>query len=93
MTKELTIEQWRAIWKEEGLRIDPKTAEIECQTPDRFGEEVAWEYFARAPGSDIWVPFDYLPAATVEALCGRPEPSITIENGSVRRTVWRFHQT
>ena len=66
MTEKL-IEQIR---KEAGLKIDPETAEVDwtyAQVLDPYGgaapnfPEEYWcvgrEYFARSPGSDIWVQF------------------------------------
>jgi hypothetical protein len=61
------IEDWLAIRKEAGLKIDPNTAEVHWEygyTLDRYGvhpglpeelRQVGREYFARSPGSDIWV--------------------------------------
>jgi hypothetical protein len=63
------IEEWLAIRKEEGLKIDPETAEVmwtyamdfdpygvldEWELPEEFNQ-VGRTYFARAPGSRIWV--------------------------------------
>jgi hypothetical protein len=82
---ETTIEQWLAIRKEAGLQIDPKTAEVYWeygQTLDPYGvyedlpaecQGVGREYFARAPGSDIWVCFHDLPDATRDALWERDD--------------------
>ena len=69
---------------EAGRRIDPETAEVDwdyAETLDPYGildlpEEDRWsigrEYFARAPGSDIWVSFcRFLTAATRRALWAR----------------------
>jgi hypothetical protein len=70
-----TVEDWLAIRKDAGLKIDPETAEVEWayrQTLDPYGvhldlpdefDQVGREYFARSPGSDIWVSFDDLPSA------------------------------
>src|SRR5436853_1881638 len=78
---EMTDEEWLAIRKEAGTRIDPETAEVDwnfAQTLDPYGiiaelpeeyQQVGRAYFARSPGSDIWVHFDDLPDATREALC------------------------
>jgi hypothetical protein len=77
--EEAEIEQWL---KEEGLKIDPETAEVDwwyVQTVDPYGVLDKWElpeefdcvgreYFARAPGSDVWVWFGDLPEQTVERL-------------------------
>jgi hypothetical protein len=68
-----------------GLLIDPSTAEIDwtyAQIFDPYGdglpllpEEVQGgrAYFARAPGSDIWVCFYDLPDATRDAIWKRLE--------------------
>jgi hypothetical protein len=73
-------EQWLAIRREAGLKIDPETAEDDwtyAQTLDPYGvvpdlpeecEQIGREYFARSPDSDIWVHFSDLPEATSEAL-------------------------
>jgi hypothetical protein len=80
MTAKMTVEQWLAIRKEAGLKIDPETAEVDwnyAQTLDPYGvhgdlpedcRQIGREYFARSPGSDIWVSFIDLPDATREAL-------------------------
>ena len=79
MTEE-EVEKWLAIRKEAGLHIEPETAEIEwiyALTIDPYGvnpgvpeeyQQVGREYFARSPGSDIWVDFGDLPEATRDAL-------------------------
>jgi hypothetical protein len=70
---QMTKEQWLAIRKKAALRIDPETAEAEwtyAQTLDPYGvdpglpeelQQVGREYFARSPGSDVWVWFGDLP--------------------------------
>ena len=78
MIDDMSVEQWLAIRKEEGLKIDSETAEVEwwyARVLDPYGvypelEEscVGREYFARAPGSDIWVCFGDLPEKTSEVL-------------------------
>jgi hypothetical protein len=65
------LERWLTIRKGEALKIDPQTAEVdwsyaqtldpydvldEWELPEEF-HQVGREYFARAPGSDIWVEF------------------------------------
>lgn len=71
---QMTLQQWLSIREEAALRIDPETAEVDwiCTHP-YFRPELpedyqSREYFARSPGSDIWVPFDDLPDATRDAL-------------------------
>jgi hypothetical protein len=80
---EMELEEWLAIRKEAGLKINPETAEVHCcyaLTLDPYGvypelpeeyQQVERTYFARSPGSDIWVEFGDLPQATVDALCER----------------------
>jgi hypothetical protein len=77
---ERELEEWLAIRKEAGLKINPETAEVDwsyARTLDPYGvypdlpeecQQVGRAYFARSPGSDIWVCFDDLPQATVDAL-------------------------
>jgi hypothetical protein len=74
------VEKWLATRKEAGLHIDPETAEVDrdyAQILDPYGvrpdlpeecDQVGRVYFARSPGSDIWVEFGDLPKATRDAL-------------------------
>jgi hypothetical protein len=73
------IAEFLAVRKAEGLKIDPNTAEVDweygqCGDPygvyDIVGEaaQIGRTYFARAPGSSIWVEFGDLPASTRDAL-------------------------
>jgi hypothetical protein len=73
-------EQFHASRKEAGLKINPETAEVDwiyAQTCDPYGDDpdlpeeyrqIGRAYFARSPGSDIWVEFGDLPEATRKAL-------------------------
>ncbi len=82
---ELTIEQWLQVRKEEGRKIDPDIAEVTwCYVHDLdpYGvypdlpeecQQVGRGYFARSPGSDIWVWFGDLPDETVRRLRERGE--------------------
>jgi hypothetical protein len=84
---------WLAARKEAGLKIDSETAEVDwcyAQTLDPYGidddlPEECWqvgrEYFARAPGSDIWVWFGDLPAATRDALWNRHKSKLAFPAG------------
>jgi hypothetical protein len=78
-TNNRRIEEFLAIRKAAGLKIEACNAEVMwcyAQTLDPYGiyelseecQQVGREYFARAPGSDIWVCFDDLPDETREAL-------------------------
>ena len=78
--RDKAVKEWLAIRKEAGLKIDPETAEVDwwyAQTLDPYGvysdlpeecQQVGREYFARSPGSDVWVCFGDLPDATRDAL-------------------------
>ena len=77
--RDIPIEEFLAIRKTEGLKIDARTAEVTwcyAQTLDPYGiyelpeecQQVGREYFARAVGSHIWVCFGDLPQETSEAL-------------------------
>jgi hypothetical protein len=76
----MTVEQWRAICKQVGLKIDPETAEVTWQygsgldpygLHDLRGEKndyVCRNCFARSPASDAWILFADLPEHVREAL-------------------------
>lgn len=73
-------EQWIVERKNAGLLIDPETAEVTwiyAQTLDPYGiypdlpeecQQIGREYFARSPGSEVWVHFHDLPEATRRVL-------------------------
>jgi hypothetical protein len=79
-TVEVTAKYLKALRKAVGLHIDPETAEVDwvyAQTIDPYGDDpnlpeeyqqVGREYFARSPGSDVWIDFGDLPEATRDAL-------------------------
>jgi hypothetical protein len=74
------VEKWLATRKEAGLQIDPETAEVFWtygEVLDPYGvhpdlpEEcqcIGRNYFARSPGSSVWVWSGDLPKATLAAL-------------------------
>jgi hypothetical protein len=80
---EMTNEQWLAFRKEAALQIDPETAKVHweyAQILDPYGVKpdlprecqcVGRVYFARAPGSGMWVWFGDLPDATRDRLLAR----------------------
>ena len=84
---------WLASRKEAGFKIDPETAEVEwtyAQTLDPYGVDpelpeeywqVGREYFARSPGSDVWVWFGDLPAATRDALWEKHKAKLAFPAG------------
>jgi hypothetical protein len=80
ITVNVTAEYLHALRRAVGLSIDPDTAEVEwwyAQTLDPYGDfpdlpeesrQVGREYFARSPGSDVWIEFGDLPTATHDTL-------------------------
>jgi hypothetical protein len=76
----ISAEHFHALMRAVGSQIDPETAEVfwrYAQVLDPYGvypelpedhQLVGREYFARAPGSDVWVDFGDLPTATRDAL-------------------------
>ena len=89
------LERWLAIRKEEALKIDPETADVDWQyaeTSDPYGVLDEWDlpkefhqvgraYFARAPGSDIWVVFGDLPDETRDKLWQRQRRNLAFPAG------------
>ncbi|WP_029583637.1 hypothetical protein [Bradyrhizobium sp. URHD0069] len=81
---ELATEEWLAIRKEAGFRIDPATAKVTwwwARVMDPYGvlphcpeaDCVGRQYFARSPDGDVWVSFHDIPQATVDALRERAD--------------------
>ena len=80
---QLAKEQWLALRKDAALRIDPETAEVyweHGQICDPYGVEdllseeyqcIGRNYFARSPGSDVWVSFHDLPKVVCDRLWQR----------------------
>jgi hypothetical protein len=76
MIEGMTVEEGLASRNEEGLKIDPSTAEVcwcYALTLDPYGidpnlpeelQQVGRAYFARRSGSDVWVNFGDLPRNT-----------------------------
>jgi hypothetical protein len=105
------IEEWLSLRREAGKLINPETAEVTwtyIRTLDPYGidsdlPEELWDigrqYFARAPGSDIWVSFYHLPDATRETLWKRMDGGEFDSSsdwdffeelfGKTRRTEWQ----
>src|SRR5271156_1364948 len=87
------LTHFQSIRTESGKNIDPETAEVEwtyAQTMDPYGidpdlPEEYWqvgrEYFARSPGSEIWVWFGDLPEATSSALWERHRRELAFPAG------------
>lgn len=85
--------EWLAIRKRAALKIDPKTAEVTytyAQTLDPYGvgpvlpkecQQVGREYFARSPGSKIWVWFGDLLDASEKALWKKHKSKLAFPAG------------
>jgi hypothetical protein len=92
-TVTLTLGEWEAWRRAAGLHIDPETAEVEwtyAQTLDPYGDDpnlpeecqqVGREYFARSPGSDVWVWFGDLPHATRNSLWEKHKSRLAFSAG------------
>ena len=90
-----TLEVWLAIRKEAGLNIDPETAEVMwdyCYTIDPYNvysdlhqeeKQIGREYFARAPGSNVWVNYGDLPDATLGALRGSEQERRSLDDDQI----------
>src|SRR5262245_37874539 len=75
---QMSVDEWLALRKEAALKIDPETAEVHWQWGqilDPYGiksdltaehDQAGRLYFARSPGSEIWVSFYDLP----DEVCG-----------------------
>ena len=80
VTRDQELKEYLSIRKEAGRHIDPATAEVfwtYAQTLDPYGinpdlpeecQQIGREYFARSPGSEIWVWFGDLPGAVADRL-------------------------
>ena len=92
-TVEVTVEYLDALRKAVGLQIDPETAEVErlyAWTADPYGDYpalpeeyrcVGREYFARSPGSNVWVNFQDLPEANRDALWEKHKSKLAFPAG------------
>jgi hypothetical protein len=92
MTDKAEIEQWLAVRKEAALKIDPDTAEVDWGyglTLDSYGvldlpeeaRQVQRVYWARSPGSDVWVRFDDLPDTVRKELWAKHRKRIAFPAG------------
>jgi hypothetical protein len=87
------VQRWRAVRKAAGLQIDPETAEVVwtyAQTLDPYGvypelpeeyQQVGREYFARAPGTNVWVDFGDLPPDVHHALWEKHKSKLAFPAG------------
>jgi hypothetical protein len=92
-TVTLTMEEWKAWRKAAGLHIDPETAEVfweYTQVTDPYGvcpdipqecDCVGRTYFARSPGTDVWIWFGDLPDATHKALWEKHQSKLAFPAG------------
>jgi hypothetical protein len=92
-TVEVTLKYLNVLRKAVGFQIDPETAEVDwtyAQTLDPYGDDqnlpeecqqVGREYFARCPGSDLWIWFGDLPDATRDALLKKHKSRLAFPAG------------
>ena len=92
-TVEVTVKYLQALRQAVGLHIDPETAEVDwiyAQALDPYGnhpnlpeelQQVGREYFARSPGSDVWILFYDLPEATRDALWKKHKRALAFPAG------------
>jgi hypothetical protein len=79
-TVEVTVDYLNALRREVGRHIDPETAEVDgvyAEVCNPYGDKldlpdelqcVGRDYFARSPGSKVWIWFHDLPGATADRL-------------------------
>ena len=94
-SEKLETEQWLAVRKEAGLKIDPETAEVdwgygldldpygvydEWELPKEF-HQIGRQRWARSPGSDVWVHFSDLPDGVEEKLWTKHRSRIAFPAG------------
>jgi hypothetical protein len=84
---------WLAIRKEAALKIDPETAEVFWEYGsicdpyylfehgDDWDDNIGRNYFARSPGSDVWVEFGDLSGATRDALWEKHKAKLAFPAG------------
>jgi hypothetical protein len=96
MTNRESVENLLAERKRAGCEIDPETAEVMwdyAYTLDPYGDDpdlpeeyqqVGRAYFARSPGSNVWVCFGDLPDATRDALWERHKSKLAFPAGLER---------
>jgi hypothetical protein len=94
------VVEWLATRKEAGLRIDPETAEARWehgQVCDPYGVDpnlpeeyqcIGRNYFARSPGSNVWVSFYDLPEVTRVALWKKHQSKLSFPAGLLDVPPW-----
>jgi hypothetical protein len=92
---QISLHRWLGIRKNAARRIDPATADVRwlfglimdpyCVNPDLPDEcrELDKVYFARAPGSNVWVSFDDLDESVRSALRQRIASILVPHNGEL----------
>jgi hypothetical protein len=93
LTVRIYYRVFRNLMKIAGQQIDPATAEVlwtYALMPDPYSvmdnvPDSYWvvgrEYFARAPGTSVWVSFEDLPEATRDALWNRHASKLAFPAG------------
>jgi excisionase family DNA binding protein len=89
----LTYDQWLAWRAAAGRVVDPQTAEVMWDyrlTVDPYGvvdeipeeyQQVGRQYFARAPGTSVWIAFGDLPEQTRNALWAKYQAELAFPAG------------
>jgi len=92
-TVRIRWKKFQALLKIAVQQIDPATAEVMWeygQTLDPYGvwenmpeeyQQIGREYFARAPGTDVWVNFGDLPEATRDTLWNKHSSKLAFPAG------------
>jgi hypothetical protein len=87
------VKYLRALRKTVGFHINPETAEVKWVyglTLDPYGDypdlpeehqQVGRKYFARSPGSDVWIDFGDLSQRTRDALWEKHESKLAFPAG------------
>src|SRR5262249_18081151 len=92
-TVEVSVKYLSELRKAAGLGINAETAEVMwsyAEMADPYGDcpsvpaecsSVGREYFARAPGTEVWIDFGDLPQATVDVLWEKYRRKMTFPYG------------
>jgi hypothetical protein len=100
---DLTVEQWLQVRKDAALLIDAETAEVSWihgYGIDPYGvfSDLSWEeqvigrnYFARQPGSDIWVSFSDLPNDTYNKLWEMHKHKLALNVGALLESMQKWN--
>jgi hypothetical protein len=94
-TVEVTVDYLNALRREVGRYIDPDTAEVDwvyAQVLDPYGDNpnlpeelqcTGRAYFARCPGTNVWICFDDLPDRTSDKLLKKTRTQARVSSGTL----------